>query len=242
MNRTRLLTLAAAACVPLALPSIAAAAPFQNGSFESGSFAANSGTGSDDLAAGSTAITGWTTSNSDIIWIAASNPYVNIEPSNGNYFLDLTGTSDSTQNGTFGSISQAFSTVVGTTYNVSFDLGSSAFYDPTSAAGIEVDVGNGLQVATHSFVYGGPTLTGSQSGYQSETFNFTARTTSTSLTFTGSQGQQYIGLDNVSVAAASSVSAAPEPGAWALMLGGVGAMGLALRSRRRQPKLARVAV
>ena len=31
---------------------------------------------------------------------------------------------------------------------------------------------------------------------------------------------------------ASAVSAAPEPGAWALMLGGVGAMGLRLRRRR----------
>ena len=36
-----------------------------------------------------------------------------------------------------------------------------------------------------------------------------------------------------------AVSAAPEPGAWALMLGGVGATRLMLR-RRRQPRLARV--
>ena len=31
----------------------------------------------------------------------------------------------------------------------------------------------------------------------------------------------------------SGVSAAPEPGTWALMLGGVGAMGMMLRRRRR---------
>ena len=37
-----------------------------------------------------------------------------------------------------------------------------------------------------------------------------------------------------------TVSSAPEPSSWALMLGGAGAMGLALRSRRRRPKLNRV--
>lgn len=44
------------------------------------------------------------------------------------------------------------------------------------------------------------------------------------------------------VPAASAVSAAPEPGSWALMLGGVGAIGLMLRSRRQQSKLPRVSV
>lgn len=45
------------------------------------------------------------------------------------------------------------------------------------------------------------------------------------------------GLNNVSFQG-NAISAAPEPGAWALMLGGVGAMGLMLRRRRTAARIA----
>ena len=43
----------------------------------------------------------------------------------------------------------------------------------------------------------------------------------------------FFGINDVlTIAAAPSVSAAPELGVWALMLGGIGLSGLALRRRR----------
>ena len=70
-------------------------------------------------------------------------------------------------------------------------------------------------------------------------FGVTSGTAFSSITISGS-GIDNTFYDNVAYGVApAAVSAAPEPGAWALILGGVGAMGLALRSRRRQPKLDR---
>ena len=75
----------------------------------------------------------------------------------------------------------------------------------------------------------------------------TSNTGTFTYTFTGNAVAQYVQYDFgpasaqygsggsgvISVTAdAPAVSAAPEPGAWALMLGGVGAMGLMLRRRR----------
>ena len=73
-------------------------------------------------------------------------------------------------------------------------------------------------------------------------FGVTSATAFSSITISGS-GVDNTFYDNATYGAgpAAAVSAAPEPGAWELMLGGVGAMGLMLR-RRRQPKLVRAAV
>lgn len=45
------------------------------------------------------------------------------------------------------------------------------------------------------------------------------------------------GLENISFDASDAVSAAPEPGVWALMFAGVAMMGIALRAGRRRPLL-----
>ena len=100
----------------------------------------------------------------------------------------------------------------------------------TGAAGINTlgyknfpDSGNGVQDSIYNF-----------------TFALAPTTSSTTISFTSSaneaQDNEFYGIDNVTASATAAatppVSAAPEPGAWALMVGGVGAMGLMLRRRR----------
>ena len=73
------------------------------------------------------------------------------------------------------------------------------------------------------------------------TFSYTFAPTgnSTAINFTGQTnqglGDESFGLDNVSVTGVlSPVSAAPEPASWALMIAGVGMIGLAFRQARRK--------
>ena len=80
------------------------------------------------------------------------------------------------------------------------------------------------------------------SGYDDAEYRFTYTFTPTSgttlISFTSNDnegvGNEFYGIDDVLVTGtpSSPVSAAPEPGAWALMLVGLGAMGLAMRRRR----------
>ena len=62
------------------------------------------------------------------------------------------------------------------------------------------------------------------------TFSTTAVATgaTTDLSFTFRQDPSFFRLDNISVNAA-----VPEPGTWAMMLIGFGAMGVSMRRRRR---------
>jgi hypothetical protein len=85
------------------------------------------------LASGSTAIPGWTTTNGTFTaWIQNGNPWA-IPASDGSFFLDLTGYSDS---GTYGGVTQSFATTIGAQYTLTFDLGyggnSVAFAGPAS--------------------------------------------------------------------------------------------------------------
>ena len=85
------------------------------------------------------------------------------------------------------------------------------------------DSGNGIQDSIYDF-----------------SFSLSPTSASTEILFTSSaneaQNNEFYGIDNVTASATaamtSPVAAAPEPGAWALMLGGAGAMGLMLRRRR----------
>ena len=116
-------------------------------------------------------------------------------------------------------------------YQVQFDLGDSAAYNPTVAAGLEVSAAGKFEDVT----YTGPSLTGDESGYQTKTFTFTATGDTTTLEFLGNQGQQYIGLDNVTVTDLTvPISTAPEPSTWAMMIAGFATIGAALRFGRRR--------
>lgn len=137
----------------------------------------------------------------------------------GNQYLDLVG------QGGFGTISQTFNTVVGQTYTLSFAYSHNLF--------------SGLQSASANFTVGGIDLvdsithsTGSTSDLNWLLYsgNFVASNSSTILSFNNTVGgpNEGIFLDAVSVAAV------PEPGTWALMILGFGAVGGAMRLRNRK--------
>ena len=164
-------------------------------------------------------MTNWTVvGNSPIAWIGPNNPF-GLTASNGNYFLDLTGYSDSSP--IFGGVSQTIPTTPGTTYALSFDLGSSTTYNPSGTAGITSTATATVGNTTQTFNF----TTTLANEWTTETMFFTATSnlSSTLITIQGSTGDKYIGLDNVSVSEASAV--VPEPASlvvWSLLnLGGV---------------------
>ena len=210
-------------------PAVVDAHAFQltNGSFENtnGTFVPD-GNLVDELASGSTAIPGWTTTNGTATaWIKNGNPY-GISAANGSFFLDLTGYSDS---GTYGGVSQTFATTAGANYVVTFDLGyggdSTAFGGPVS---VRASAGGTSDVFTSGSGSPNPAV------WDLETFDFMATSSETQLSLIGlsTTGGAYIGLDNVNVAAGTT-SPVPEPGTYELLLTGIGVLGCVVRRRGR---------
>ena len=187
-----------------------------NGSFENtnGTFV-DDGNKTMSLASGSTAIPGWTATNGTITaWIQNGNPW-NIPASNGSFFLDLTGYFDSV---TYGGVTQSFATTIGTNYVLTFDLGyggnSGAFAGPAS---VNVSVGGAATTFTSASGTPNPAV------WNHETYNFTATSTSTTLSIIGhsTAGGAYIGLDNADVELGTA-SSVPEPGTLGIVgLGGI---------------------
>lgn len=198
-----------------------------NGSFENtnNSFVGDANS-VDELASGSSAIPGWTTTNGvPTAWIMNGNPY-GISAADGQFFLDLTGYSDVR---TYGGVTQNFATAAGTNYVATFDLGyggNSAFF----GGPVSVRATAGGSSGTFTSGAGSP----NPAVWDLETFNFTATSSLTQLTFIGlsTAGGEYIGLDNVDVEVAS-VGTVPEPGSAALFLIGISLLGCA--ARRRAP-------
>ena len=180
----------------------------------------------DELASGSSAIPGWTTTNGvPTAWIQNGNPF-GIPAADGLFFLDLTGYFDV---GTYGGVTQSFATVAGTNYVATFDLGyggnSTAFGGPVS-----VHATAGASAGTFTSGAGTP----NPAVWNLETFDFTATSSLTQLSIIGlsTAGGEYIGLDNVDVEA-GKVGAAPEPGTYALLMAGLGLLGCGARRRVR---------
>ena len=200
----------------------AQAALLVNGGFENASAntTAPSAVQTFTLGIGSTAIDGWTVIGDDTAWIGGAQ--FGLTASQGNKFLDLTNYQDGPP---FGGVQQIVGTVAGTTYTLSFDLGSSSTYITPSAVAasvLVVDVGTQTQ-----------TFTSTASGvnnWQSYSMTFTAANPTTTISLLGTTGRDYIGLDNVTL----SVTAVPEPGTWAMMLAGMAAVGSEAARRRVQ--------
>jgi len=183
-----------------------------NGSFETGNFV-NSGNGAMSLAVGATDITGWKVTNAELAWATNINSY-GLLASDGSYFLDLTGYHDAAP---YGGVTQTINTTPGQTYTLAFDLDvdqSDGRYN--GPVGMQATAGTTSQTFTFN-----PAGTGNQFGLFG--FDFVASAPTTAITLTGTQGKQYIGLDNVSVVAAA-VPEASAANSLGLLLGIGGAV------------------
>ncbi|HXT39234.1 MAG TPA: LamG-like jellyroll fold domain-containing protein, partial [Candidatus Angelobacter sp.] len=174
--------------------------PFTNGSFETPALATGA---SVDLPAGSTTLTGWTVGNTGLVsW--RNGPAFGVAPVDGSQEVGFNGAN--TPPG--GSIFQTFSTTVGQTYTVSFNVGRQGTGGGTMSLQAQVTSSTGgalgslTAVAPNSPGYG-----------LAQTFNFTATTDSSTLTFTDTSTATIavdLLLDNVSVAANSGCVAPPS--------------------------------
>ena len=152
------------------------------------------------------AIAGWTAidSNSghDLAWASNANS-LDLRTPFGGYFVDLSGYTDAVP---YVGLSQTISLNVGTAYVLSFDLGvdqgSSLYSGPI---GVTASVGS----TTQTFTGYNPAGTGNI--WQSFSLDFVASSSNTTISITGLQGYQYIGLDNV------AINVVPEPSTWATL-------------------------
>lgn len=181
-----------------------------NGSFENTANFTPDGNNTMSLAAGSTAMIGWTTSVNEIAWIKDPNPF-NLTASEGIFSLDLMGYHDFQPTGM---ISQSFGTVIGSTYTVSFDIGRGTHL-VVSAGGTTVNRFNGNST-TEPF-------------WNTETFTFVASTNTATLTVQGgaNTNPQYAGVDNLIV----DGDAVPEPATVAIIAAGLAAIAKRRKSR-----------
>jgi len=166
---------------------------------------------------------GWTVGSGNVNVVNgtfASSPTNTNLAFDGLQYLDLVG------EGGVGSLSQTFNTVAGSLYTFSFAYSHNLFGGGASSASASFLVDSLGGTVTHN--------TGSNANldWQSFSQNFTASGATTTLNFTnltGAGSNQGILLDAVSIQ-----SAVPEPGTWAMMMLGFGAIGGAMRHARRR--------
>ena len=200
-----------------------------NGSFETftGVFG---GDGGAQLTSASTTLTGWTVVGGEIAVLKTPNAY-SLAASVGNNFLDLAGYSNA---GFPKGLSQVLNGLTaGQTYAFSMDLGirngacvsrGNNCHGPVQAS---ATIGSTSQTFTEASAAAGNV-------WGTFGFNFVATGPSMTLTIDGVSlpaGNEFIGLDNVSVTPA--VAAVPEPETYALLLAGLALVGTFGRRARR---------
>ena len=189
-----------------------------NGSFESGAFAPN-GEGFESLNAGATDISGWTVISNEMAWGSNTNIY-GLTSSDGDKFLDLTGYHNASP---YGGVAQTIDTIVGRTYTVSFDIGDSTNLNPLLNGPVAVESAAGT---ADKIFFLDPSTSGNL--WQRYSYQFIATDTTTNVSFTGTTGVDYIGLDNASV----TINPVPEASTMLLFL--LGASSLVLFTRKRK--------
>lgn len=215
--------LIAAAVLAAALP--ASANLVANGSFESPNIVA---TGVYALyTTGSTAITGWTVQGADTQ--LTPDTYLGLKAADGRQWLDLTGIYGYDK----GVQSDPVAVAVGQVYEISFDVGN---YLPFGRSTVGLAINGG---ADQLFVNTSLTSTVHYPmNWAHFSIQWTADAPTLQLSFLGRangglSNDAGIGLDNVAVHLVQQP--VPEPGTWALMLGGLALVGVhAGRSSRRR--------
>jgi hypothetical protein len=148
---------------------------------------------------------------------------------NGNYFYDLGGYGNPL--GPVGDgITQTVATNSGQAYTLAFGLTSENNSD--LATQLTVIIGG---QSTAFNLTDNPSYGELAAPFSTETISYVATGTSTAISFietaNGSNGNNDPLIDGVSFAS-SSASAVPEPATWAMMLFGMGAIGIAVRRRQ----------
>ena len=193
----------------------ASAAPFVNGSFESGPNPGSFIT----LGAGNNSVTGWLAGGAGVDYIG--NYWV---ASDGNRSLDLSALSA-------GSISQTFDTVVGAVYTINFDLAGNPGGPPTIKQ-VQVLATGGT---SQDYFFDITGRSEGNMGWTNQTYNFTATSASTTLSFTSfSNSASGPALDNVRVSFVPPTGGeVPEPTTFAMMGAGAALMFAVSRRRRK---------
>lgn len=202
----------------LASLALAALSPFAaastnlitNGGFESNGANFTDG-GYVTFAAGSSYLTGWTIGGDSVDLIHSY-----WRASQGQFSLDLSGEYD-------GAISQTFATVIGQKYLVSFDMAGNP--DDTSDPIKYLQVGLSQQPL---YTFDTSERNHDNMGWRTKSFVFQAVATQSTLHFAGVQDSAAgVALDNI------SVTAVPEPETFAMLLAGLGLVGVAARRKRQ---------
>jgi hypothetical protein len=186
----------------LSLAAKADAALITNGSFETPTVPVG---GLTNFLAGSTAITGWRVVGVDSAITSGSFTQSGIvfQAQDGNQLIDLAGfTSNSKTSG----VSQNVATEIGTTYLLSFYVGSATdniFFFPST---VDLSIGGGPRTS-----FTNPTAPRNRLDWRRFTTSFTATNATTNITFFngGAPNNYESALDNVSLEATSQ--AVPEP-------------------------------
>ncbi len=187
---------------------------------------------------GSTQLTGWTPASLPGATVKqvqltdnAAYGALGVVGSEGSQFLDLTGVVGRGA----GVVSDGFATLAGASYSVAFDVGAFFVGGQGSFGDVTIDLyvdnlfvqsftnflslstaGSDLERYSHAFIGTGNAMT-------------VGLFSSLSL----ASSDLGVGLDNVTVEQlATPPSAVPEPASWAMMIGGLGLAGVALRARR----------
>jgi len=225
MNRKALCRHWIAVAALLTCGATSAANLVTNGSFEQPNIV---GGGYVLYTTGSTDITGWTVLGpaGDSVQLTPDT-YAGLQADQGRQWVDLTGIYGYDK----GLRSDAFATTVGATYRIAFAVGNYIPFGP-STLGLSIS-GGPEQLFTNPSVAANLK---SPMNWASFSFDWVADATSAQLSFLGRANGTLsnnggIGLDSVSVEWVSGP--VPEPGTWALMAVGVGALTSWSARRRR---------
>ncbi len=206
MKRSSIVGTTLAVVASLAIAGSALAAGLTNGSFETGSY---TGGIFNTLPTGSTAISGWTVSSGSVDWVDSSY----WQAAAGTKSVDLDG------NAAGAVTSNAFATVNGGTYFVTFALSG----NPDSNLGVKtVQVGaTGTSTAPATYDFNTQVMgnTRTDMKYQTLGYTFVATGTTSTLTFASlTAGAWGPVIDNVIVTQVATTGASCKDGGWATNL------------------------